>query len=71
MSDLILVRSADPERVGLWERNLAHPGGEVFVAGDDVVEVALTAEVQGRLNSGVLVLVERPEPAIEKRKASK
>ena len=34
----------DPDgvQVAFWERNPAHPGGEVYVAGDGVVEVAET-----------------------------
>lgn len=36
-------------RTALWERDAAHPGGEVFVAGLDVVEVAPTGGVLTRL----------------------
>lgn len=56
--ELITVKAAQTGRVALWERNPAHPGGEVFVAGDLVVQVALTPEVQTRLNNGLLLLVE-------------
>jgi hypothetical protein len=58
MPELITVKAApDFLRVALWERNPAHPGGEAFVAGDLVAQVALTAEVQTRLNTGILVQV--------------
>ena len=58
MADLIKVKAADPERVALWERNEDHPDQEVFVWGEQVFQVANTAQVQQRLASGALVLVE-------------
>lgn len=58
MAELILVKAADPERVALWERNEDHPDQEVFVWGEQVFQVANTAQVQQRLASGALVLVE-------------
>jgi hypothetical protein len=65
MSELITVKAApDFLRVALWERNPAHPGGEAFVAGDMVVQVALTAEVQTRLNTGILVRVDDAPPSL-------
>ena len=33
-------------RVGLWDRNPAHPNGEVFVAGEGEFEVGDTSEVR-------------------------
>lgn len=52
------VRSNLPDnRVALWERHPAHPGGEVFIAGEGEHDVAATPAVQTRLKSGVLVEV--------------
>lgn len=44
--------------VALWERHPEHPGGEVFLAGGGVFEVALTPAVEARLRDGRLILVE-------------
>lgn len=61
---LIKVKSAlkqEPDgggRVALWERNPAHPGGEVFVASDTPVEAALTLEVVKAIQDGKLTIVE-------------
>lgn len=49
--------------VALWERHPDHPGGEVFLYGDAVFEVALTPAVEARLRSGVLELVEEAAAA--------
>lgn len=59
MTDTIRVRAADPtsRRIALWERDDAHPGGEVMVGSDRVVEVAVTTEVARRLAKGTLVRV--------------
>lgn len=65
MAELILVKSADPNRVALWERHEDHPDKEVFVSGRHVVEVALTPAVQRKLDQGVLVLVEPEAPPQE------
>ena len=51
------------ERNALWERHPAHPGGEIFVQGDEPVEVAETPEVMARLaprlqDGGTLVRLE-------------
>lgn len=59
MSELLQVRAADPRRVALWERDPAHPGGEVYVAGTRVVTVALTRAVERALSKGALVRIER------------
>lgn len=53
---LIAVRSSDGHP--FWERHEAHPGGEVWVAGDAVVQVAQTAAVQRALKDGRLALAE-------------
>lgn len=41
--------------VALWERDPAHPGGEVLVAGDRPVRVARTERVVEKLRDGELV----------------
>ena len=58
MAELIFVKAADPERVALWERSAEHPDNEVYVAGEDVVLVALTPAVQKKLDKGVLIRIE-------------
>lgn len=49
--------------VALWERHPDHPGGEVFLYGDAIFEVARTPAVEARLRSGVLELVEEAAAA--------
>ena len=44
----------------LWERDAAHPNGEVFIAGDKPVQVGVTAEVSRLLRDGVLVKADAP-----------
>ena len=58
--DVIRVRVAEPERpvVALWERHPAHPGGEVWLTGAGVFDVAATPAVTARLRDGRLVLVD-------------
>lgn len=54
----ILVRSGlTGDEVALWEREPSHPGGEIFVAGAGVVEVAMTPAVARGLQQGRLVEV--------------
>ena len=65
MAELIKVKSADPNRVALWERHEDHPNKEIFVSGRHVVEVALTPAVQRKLDQGVLLRVEPEAPAEE------
>lgn len=45
--------------VALWEKNPAHPDGEVFITGDKTFEVAETSEVMGALRDERLVKVEK------------
>jgi hypothetical protein len=56
---IILVRAATLDsRVALWERDPAHPGGEVQVVGDgQAIAVALTPAVAAQLRDGRLVAV--------------
>lgn len=57
-ADLLTVKSGlDDERVALWEVHPDHPEGEVYIAGELVVQVARTAEVERHLRSGDLVEV--------------
>jgi hypothetical protein len=60
----IKVKAAKPEtgEVALWEVHKDHPGGEVFVAGDKVVEVAETPEALKKLAAGVIVKADDGEP---------
>lgn len=46
------------QTVAFWERDRAHPGGEVFVTVGATVRVAETPEVQRALRWGRLVRVE-------------
>jgi len=66
MTRTIHVRAKDPtsKRVALWERDPAHPGGEVMVGGSKVVEVALTTEVTRRLANQVLEEVAAPDSTL-------
>lgn len=60
---LIRVRSGrDDNRVAIWDVDPLHPTGEIFVAGDRVVEAALTPAVERALASGELL--ETAEPAV-------
>lgn len=70
---VVTVRAAVvTDRVALWERHPAHPGGEAFIAGDGVaVAVAATPTVVALLAAGVLARADvqtpdatpEPEPA--------
>lgn len=61
--DLITVKANVEDRIALWEKNPAHPSGEVFVAGDIVATVALTDEVKIRLRNEFIVAAnEVPTP---------
>lgn len=64
---MIYVRTTDPTRIALWERNTAHPEGEIMISGptDQVHAVAETAGVQAAIRRGALVEVEAPAPASE------
>lgn len=58
MSELITVRTKQGfSGAGLWERHPDHPGGEVFVAGSAVVQVARTPMAERQIRQGVLVVV--------------
>jgi len=60
---MITVKSnLSANQVALWERDPAHPGGEVFIAGPGEHEVGETAAVKARLKDGWLVKVGEIEP---------
>lgn len=64
--DLITVKSNVENRIALWEKNPAHPGGEVFVAGDIVATVSATEEVKTRLRTEFIVATdELPTPPFD------
>lgn len=61
------AKSKDPSKVGVWDRHPDHPpsatspeGGEVMVAGDQIVEVASTPLVMDALAKGMIVEVSGP-----------
>lgn len=62
MAEIITVMGAKvDDRVVLWEVHPDHPNGEIFISGDGTSsEVALTAQVQQRLNDRTLVQVQSP-----------
>lgn len=59
-----VISALTDNRVGLWERHPDHPGGEVFVVGDSVVAVALTARVREAIGQGRIVEVEEESPVL-------
>lgn len=65
----VRVAEAASGRVALWERHPDHPGGEVFLAGAGVFEVAATPAVEARLRKGVLVAVEEAAVAPPAKRA--
>lgn len=67
----MFVKSANDEgRVALWERHHDHPGGEVFVKGDQVFEVAETPAVRRALRRGYIVQVDAETPAKREKTGS-
>ena len=61
----VLSNRAD-DRVVLWERDPAHPGGEAFVASSTPAQVAKTGEVARLLREGYLVEVPEPKDGPKK-----
>ena len=76
---IITVKSAleDTTRVALWEVHPDHPGGEVFIAGEESHHVAETRRVREALRAGRLAQVAAemqmvaapPEPGPEPKRA--
>ena len=66
MSDLITVRGVGlPNRVALFEKNPAHPGGEAFVVVGETASVARTPAVNTLINQGGLRVVAKAEDKAE------
>lgn len=65
MAKFIYVQSTQGDRVGLYEKNPAHPNGEVFVNGDNVVKVAQTPAVTTAIARGRIVSVDVVEQVDE------
>jgi hypothetical protein len=71
MPATLLVQSTRADnRVVLFERHSAHPGGEAFVAAPGPVEVGDTPLVRYKIASGQLALLATPEPP-QRSKAEK
>lgn len=66
------VRSnlADKNKIALWERDPAHPNGEVLITGAQTFEVGDTPAIRAALRLGTLVEVEAAagEPPRAKRR---
>jgi len=60
----IWVKATQSGRVGIWEKDDAHPNGEVYVSGAAIVEVAQTPNVLGKLASKWLIEVPEPKVAV-------
>jgi hypothetical protein len=60
-TETMWVKAKDPKRVALYERNAAHPGGEVYVAGSGGFEVGMTQEVRNRIRSRELIEIDQAE----------
>lgn len=66
---MLRVKAVDPTRVGLWDKNPAHPGGEVWVTGTEECEVADTTEVRDALTQKRIVEVrDQPKAALPEAK---
>lgn len=64
--DTIKVKAKDPHRVAAFERHPAHPGGECWVTGDEVHQVAATPFIVQRIGLGFLIQVpDEPKVAAE------
>lgn len=55
---IVTIKANRGGRVALFDRHPAYPGGELFLAGDDVATVALTPAVSAAIASGALIVVE-------------
>jgi hypothetical protein len=70
MADTLFVKSATGDnRVALHEIDIQHPGGQAFVAGDEVDEVAKTASVMEAIhNRKIIEASDADVKAYEKRR---
>lgn len=61
MAELINIKAPDEHcNVVLWHRHPDYPAGEVYVTENMVATVALTDEVQQRLQAGRIVQTDEP-----------
>ena len=69
MAKMVKVQATNKEnKVGLFEKNEAHPQGEAFVYGNgDIVEVAMTSAVKRAIASGSLT-TEVDESRVQEKK---
>jgi len=71
LTEVVYLQSARADRtVVLWERNPAHPGGEVLLAGESIVRGASTLQVCERLSSGTARVVTKEEAEAADRRAA-
>jgi hypothetical protein len=66
MEQIWVLSNRQDDRVVLWERDPAHPGGEAFVASGAPAKVAKTGEVARLLREGFLVEVPEPKDGPKK-----
>lgn len=52
-------------RVVLWERDAAHPNGEIFIGDNNPQQVGMTDAVAERIRTGALQVVDAPAKADE------
>ena len=52
-------------RVVLWERDAAHPNGEIFIGDTNPQQVGMTDAVAERIRTGALEVVDAPVKAAE------
>ena len=77
--EMIYVIPGEPGRVGIAEKHPAHPGGEVYVAGNAAdldakpvpVLVAMTPQVNMRLGRGFLKRVPAPKSVAKEDSAAR
>lgn len=59
---ILHVKATDPKFVGVWDKSPDQLGGEVWVSGEEVVEVAATPVVLDALAKGRIVEVSGHTP---------
>lgn len=66
MMTLTVQSALEEGQVALWEKNLAHPDGEVFIADSGQHRAAATPQVLAAIARNVLVIVPEVDvPALE------
>lgn len=61
-----VISNRKDDRTVLWERDVEHPGGEVFIGGAAPAEAARTPEINRLLREGLIL--EIPEPPKSRKK---